>query len=271
LQPLYSITDKLVDNFPCGLLVFHNSSDLAHQERARIVHCLVIKIVAQLLEVVLDRQYALAGELLDLARPVLFPVCNVWVVADTERSAREDDCADVVVPASSSDGLLVSLGSASLLRQNEASADPYTSSTKCEHGGQRLAVVHASGCDDEHLLPGQGRLVALDHLNSSGDEDGGGDISGVASALTTLCADNVDAEVEALLDVLGVADHVHVENAGLVELLDDSFGRYTDGTDEEFGTRIDDDVDELVQLALGVVVAIIPLATCIVPNSNQRD
>jgi hypothetical protein len=41
-----------------------------------------------------------------------------------------------------------------------------------------------------------------------------------------------------------------------VKLLDNFLGRNTDGGDEEFGTRVDDDVDQLVQLALGVVIAI---------------
>lgn len=50
-------------------------------------------------------------------------------------------------------------------------------------------------------------------------------------------------------------DHVHVEYAGRVELVDDSLGWYTDGGDEELGARFDDDVDELGQLALGVIVA----------------
>ena len=41
----------------------------------------------------------------------------------------------------------------------------------------------------------------------------------------------------------------------LVQLLNNSLGGHTDGGDEELGTRLDDDVDELVQFALGVIVA----------------
>jgi hypothetical protein len=44
-------------------------------------------------------------------------------------------------------------------------------------------------------------------------------------------------------------------DAGLVQLLDDGFGRDADGADKELRARVDDDVDELVELALGVVVA----------------
>jgi hypothetical protein len=82
----------------------------------------------------------------------------------------------------------------------------------------------------------------------------------VAAAFAALCADHIDAEVEALLDMLGVADHVHVEDAVLVEFLDDGFGRDTNGADEELGARVNNNVNELVKLALGVVVAVLSSA-----------
>jgi hypothetical protein len=41
----------------------------------------------------------------------------------------------------------------------------------------------------------------------------------------------------------------------LVEFLDDMLGWYTDSADEELSARVDDDVDELIEFALGVVVA----------------
>jgi hypothetical protein len=98
--------------------------------------------------------------------------------------------------------------------------------------------------------------VALDEACDFGDENGGGDITSVPSTLATLGADKVDAELEALLDVLGVADHVHVEDASAVETLDDVLWWDTDSGDEETGARVDDDVDQLVELTLGVVVAV---------------
>jgi hypothetical protein len=82
----------------------------------------------------------------------------------------------------------------------------------------------------------------------------------VTTALTTLGANNVGAEFEALLDVLGVSDHVHVENAGLMELLDDVLWWDTDGTDKEFCSALDDDINKLVELSFGVVVAKCKLA-----------
>lgn len=97
--------------------------------------------------------------------------------------------------------------------------------------------------------------MSLHELGNGWDEHSGGNITGVTTALTTLSADNVDAKFEALLDVFGVSDHVHVENASLVELLNNVLGGHTDSTDEEFGATLDDDINELVELSLGVVMA----------------
>ena len=216
LQPLDGIGDELVDNLACSLLLFDNGGDLAHQEGSRVVHGLVVNVVAELLQVVLNGYYALACELLDLVLPVLFPVGHVWVVADTERSSGEDDCADVVVLAGGADGFLVGLGRTSLLRKDEARSDPDTSGAKCEHGSERLAAEDTTSSDNLDLLTGQRRLVALDHLDSGGNEDGCWDVSSMSSTLTSLCADDVNTDIEALLDVLGVSNHVHVENARLV-------------------------------------------------------
>lgn len=107
-----------------------------------------------------------------------------------------------------------------------------------------------------HGLAGHGALVAAAKSDDLWDEDCGGDVAGVASSFTALCANHVDAELEALLDVLGVADHVHVEDAGFVELVDDFFGGHADGGDEEAGAGVDGDLDEFVEFAFGVVVAI---------------
>ena len=142
------------------------------------------------------------------------------------------------------------------LGENEAGTDPDGAGTEGQGGGQTLAVVQTTGSDDLDGLASERGLVALDELGNSGDEDGGGDITSVPSTLATLGADKVDAELEALLDVLGVADHVHVEDAGAVEALDNVLGGHTDGGDEEAGAGVDDDVDQLIELTLGVVVAV---------------
>jgi hypothetical protein len=46
-------------------------------------------------------------------------------------------------------------------------------------------------------------------------------------------ADEVDAGVEAGADVFWRADHIHAEDTGLVQPLDDGLGANTDGADKE--------------------------------------
>lgn len=167
----------------------------------------------------------------------------------------EDDSTDVILETSSTDCLLVSLGGAGLISQDEASTDPDSRGTEHEGGGNRVTVVKTTGSDDLHGLTSEGALLALDDLGDGGDKDGSGDITSVTTTLTTLGTDDIDTNVEALLDVLGVTDHVHAEDTGTVKFLDDSLGGNTDGGDKELGIALDDDVDELVQLALSVVVA----------------
>jgi hypothetical protein len=75
----------------------------------------------------------------------------------------------------------------------------------------------------------------------------------VSTALATLSANNIDAGINSLLYVLRVTYHVHDGDLGFVHLVYDIWRRDTDCADEELGTRLDDDVDELVQLSSGVV------------------
>jgi len=78
----------------------------------------------------------------------------------------------------------------------------------------------------------------------------------VTTTLTSLSADDINSKCKALLYMLWVADHVHVENSGFVELVDNGLGGNTDGGDEELSTRLNDNVYKIVELSLGVVVAI---------------
>jgi len=117
-----------------------------------------------------------------------------------------------------------------------------------------LTVEETASSDDLNRLTSHWALVALNELGNSWDEDSGRNVTGVATTLATLGANDINAEVEALLDVLRVTDHVHIEDAVLVELLDDMLGRDTDGGDEETRPRLDHNVDKLLKLALGVVI-----------------
>lgn len=282
LQLGNSIVDELIDNSLGGLLDVDNGSSLAHQEGAELLQRIVVVVVVGLLdgldngglvaavedlvEIGLVGDGALCGELLHLLLAVGLPVVDVGVVAHAHGPAGEDDCADVVVVAGGADGVLVGLWRAGLVGQDEARADPDGRGAHDEGRGERLAVADAAGGDDLDGALCQGRLCGADGLNDGGDQHRRRGVAGVAAALTALGADDVGADVEALLDVLDVANHVHVQDAGLVQLLDDRLGRHADGADEQLGAGLDDDVDEAIELALGVVVAIGNLSASIFPS-----
>lgn len=81
------ILDELVDDSLGGLLLIDDGGSLAHQVGTSVVDCLVVYVIGQVLEVVLDGDNALGGELLDILGAVLLPVLDVFVFADTERTA----------------------------------------------------------------------------------------------------------------------------------------------------------------------------------------
>ena len=92
----------------------------------------------------------------------------------------------------------------------------------------------------------------------------------MAASLAGLRADDIDANVKGLLNMLRVTDlrrpvnsigllwrngcthHVHDEDACLMQALDNVLGRDTDSADEERGLLVDDHVNELVELTWGV-------------------
>lgn len=127
-------------------------------------------------------------------------------------------------------------------------------STPCEVGSEATAVVDSAGADDVDGLSVELGELALADVDAGGDEDARGDVAGVSSTLAGLGADDVAAGVDGLLDVLGVPDHVHDRDAGLVQGVDRPLGGHADGGDEEAGFLLDDDLDEFRELALGVVV-----------------
>lgn len=272
LQLGNSIVDELINDSLGGLLDVDNGGSLAHEEGAELLKRVIVLVlvglslglddggllatVEDLVEIGLVGNGALGGELLHLLLAVGLPVVDVGVVANTHGSASEDDGADVVVVTGGADGFLVGLGSASLVSQDEAGADPDGGGAHDEGSGEGLAVADTTGSDDLDGSASQGRLGLADSLDNGGDQDSGGGITSVATTLTALGADDVGTDVQALLDVLGVADHVHVEDTSLVQSLDDGLGGHTDGANEQLSAGLDDDVDQAIKLALGVVVAI---------------
>ena len=276
LDPSNGIVDELINDGLGGLLLVNNGSSLAHEERTESLKRVIVLIVTEnlnanllgsflgglliasaevLVEISLVGDGTLGGERLHLFLTAGLPVVNVRVVADAHGATGENDCADVVVVAGSADSLLVGARSTSLVGENETSSDPDGIGTHHERSSEELTVVNTTSGNDVNGTTSERGLVALDGLNDGGDEDSGGNVTSVTTTLTTLGADDIDTDVNALLDVLDVANHVHVGNTSLVELVDDGLGGDTDGRDKQLGAGLDNNVDELIELALGVIVA----------------
>jgi hypothetical protein len=104
------------------------------------------------------------------------------------------------------------------------------------------------------LGSGHRALFAPNQSSDLRDKNSGGDVSSVSASFATLSADQINSDVKALLHMLWVSDHVHVENASLVQTLNNLFGRDAHGRDKKFSTTVNDDADQLVEFAFGVVI-----------------
>lgn len=208
----------------------------------------------------LDWNDTLGRQLLDLLLTVLLPVLNIWVDSDSHWSSSEDNRPDVIVVSSCANSVLVSLWSASLISQDESGTNPNSRSTQHESGSHSLAIVYSTGRNNLHWLAGHWAGLPLAEFHDLRNEDCGGNVSCVSTSLATLSADDVDTEIEALLDMLDMSNHVRIEDTGFVEALDDMFWGHANGRDEEFGTALDGDGNELIEFALGVIVAVINLS-----------
>ncbi len=144
-------------------------------------------------------------------------------------------------------------GSTGFFGGNKTGTYPNTVCSVADGSGETTAVVYTTCGDDKNRLAGEGGLVTAANVDNAGSEDGEGNVSGVSTSLTTLEDDHIDTSLDDLGSVLGVADDTGNDNLGTMELLDHVSGRNTDSGDEELCTRLDDNVDQLGKLTLGVI------------------
>ena len=97
-------------------------------------------------------------------------------------------------------------------------------------------------------------MIPPRNIHARRHEDAHGDIARVAASLAALSAHDIDATVQRLARVPRVAHHIHDQDAGGVEAVDDVARGHADGADEEGCFFGDDHVDQLVQESLRVVV-----------------
>ena len=76
----------------------------------------------------------------------------------------------------------------------------------------------------------------------------------MATALGALRAYDVHTRVQRLNSVLRRTDHVHNEDAGRMQAINDALRRHADGRHKQLGAVLDGDVDQRVQVAVRVVV-----------------
>lgn len=176
---------------------------------------------------------------------------------ETGEAYSKDDRPHIIIEPRRPHRFLMRLRRPCLFTQHEPRTDPHGTRPQHQRRRQTLSIEQTSRSHNLHLIARHGALFPLDHLRDRGDQYRGRHVPGVAAALAALRADHVGADVEAFLHVLGVPDHVHVEDSGFVQALDDVFRGDAHGGDEEFGTRVDDDGDEVVEFAFGVVVAVV--------------
>lgn len=167
----------------------------------------------------------------------------------------KDDRPHGIIEPGCANSLLVRFRSTSFIGQDKAGSNPHSRCAEHQGGSDRLSAEQTTGSDDLHRLAGERALVTLDHLGHGRNQDCRWNIARVATTFAALSADNINANVQAFLDVLRVADHVHVQHACLMEFLYHGLGRDANSRDEKLRSALDDDVDQFVELALGVVVA----------------
>jgi hypothetical protein len=81
------------------------------------------------------------------------------------------------------------------------------------------------------------------------------------STLATLRTNQVDVQIQALLDMLWVPNHVHVHDSARMKPVDGSTGWHTYRRNEQLRLRLDNDVYQLHDLPFRVVIAGRPSAT----------
>lgn len=73
------------------------------------------------------------------------------------------------------------------------------------------------------------------------------------TCFSALRTDDVCASLTRLCHMLGMTDHVHIQDAILVEFVDDVLWSHTYGGHKQFSTSRNDDINQLVQRSFGII------------------
>lgn len=250
-QDAHCLVDHVVDNLLSRLDIVNDRSTFTEQEPLTDLP-LLGSILIIVIQIMIGGDDTLLGQALDVVRAG-FPIFNVRSLENTQGTTGEDDGSDIGFVRRFEDGFLVRFGSAGFFGGNETGSYPNTVCSVADGCGETTAVVYTTCGDDEDRLAGEGGLVTAANIDNAGGEDGEGDVSGVSTSLSTLEDDHVNTGLDDLRSVFGVADDTSNDDLGTVELLNHVSGRDTDSRDEELCAGLDDDIDQLGKLTLGVI------------------
>lgn len=133
-----------------------------------------------------------------------------------ESTYSEYDGSHVIVESARPDSLLMCFRRTSFFAENKARAYPYTSRAEHECGSKTLTIEQTACCHDLYWLTCQWAFPSFTQLCHCRDQDRGRDIAGMSSSFATLSTYDIGTGIQALLNVLWVAYHVHVEHACLM-------------------------------------------------------
>ena len=149
--------------------------------------------------------------------------------------------------------LLCNFGRARLSGRNEARANPHSTSAEHQACSNPAAVINTAGSNELHRLSSHGRGIVLDDVCTGRDKHTRRGLSRMPASLAALCANDIRTGLARFMRMLRVADHVHVQDAVGVELVDDGLRRDAHRGDKELGSTLDDDVDQVVQCTFGII------------------
>mmetsp|Transcript_8225 Transcript_8225/g.11926 ORF Transcript_8225/g.11926 Transcript_8225/m.11926 type:complete len:247 (+) Transcript_8225:244-984(+) len=132
---------------------------------------------------------------LNLMRSLLLILHIIWCLEDPHRAASVDDCSNGVRVVRVHDPFLVERTSPCLRGGDETGADPDARAAHSQTRSEAPAIKNAASPHDHDLLTCQRRRLPSHGIHHFGKENGCGDITSVASALTTLSANDVTAHV----------------------------------------------------------------------------
>src|SRR3954470_1701809 len=99
-----------------------------------------------------------------------------------------------------SDSLLVGVRSTSFISQDESGSNPNSAGAQHQGSSDSLSIIDTTGCDNLHWLASHRARLALAKVDNCGDQNSCGDISSVSTTLASLCANDINTKLEALLD-----------------------------------------------------------------------